>query len=345
MQKKINRYLRLLSFKLRKKIDQKYVIIESDDWGLERAKDFDSLEKCKRKYGEELFSRWSTDALETTEDLDYIYDLMNSFKSKFETKPVITANFITHNIDQKRPDFLTFKSLSQNNRELLDKYNEGISLKYFKPQLHGFSHYNNTKIAQDFNSESFQEDIKNGFPLIKTTLKGNLSLYRGECFDPNFEANFEKSQQEFKAVFGFFSATFVPPNYLFSNHNFKSLNDFDCKLLQASNHFINEKGFSFMVPLLNKKRGVLFSVRNARIDPQPEYNYLSESCIKQIEHAFKYKMPAVLDIHRVNFSGKFMPKMRMQTIEELEKVLLYLYRKHPETIFVTSDQLATILTS
>ena len=98
-----------------------------------------------------------------------------------------------------------------------------------------------------------------------------------------------------------------------------------------------------MHPFFRKKEKLLYSVRYGRLDSHPDYNFLAEQCIKNIETMFYYKMPAIIDVHRVNFSGNFSPETRLQTIEELNKVLLYLYNKHPDTIFISSDAFINVL--
>ena len=112
MFRKINTYKRKLSFALRKKTNHKIVIIESDDWGMERAKNDHCLQAITSKYKINNITRWTTDALETTADMDLIFDLLNDYKDKFEQHPKITANFITHNIDHSSPEKLIFKPIS-----------------------------------------------------------------------------------------------------------------------------------------------------------------------------------------------------------------------------------------
>lgn len=347
MPTKINLFKRKISFNLRKKIVKKYVIIESDDWGLERSKDDESLQTIINKYSPEKISRWTTDALETVEDMDLLYDLLDSFKNKFENPPVVTANFITHNIDYSSKNKLQFKPISEGynfgSSNLFAKYKEGFDKKYFIPQLHGFSHFNNKLIAQDFHSKNFSEDFAAGFALAQTTIVGNLRLYRGECFDPNFEANFKAATTVFEKTFGFYSKSFIPPNYLYDDKQNTILRQNHIELLQSSSHYLNENGDNSFRPFFRKKNKLLNSIRNARLDTHPDYNFLADNCIKQIEAGFLNKMPAIIDVHRVNFSGTYSPETRQRTIEELYKVLLYLYNNHPDTIFISSDAFINII--
>ena len=346
MLNQLNRYKRKISFYLRKKVTRKYVIIESDDWGLERAKDEDALSKIVQKYDDRNCTRWTRDALETEEDLDQLFVLFDYFKNKFDQPPIITANFITHNVDQSSKERLKFKPISEGynygNAGLFDKYREGFDKKYFIPQLHGYSHYDTSLLEQCFQSDDFVEDFKIGFPLAKSTIKGKLSLYRGECFDPNFSKIIVEAIEVFKTTFGYYSKTFIPPNYLYSDKMNRLLTAHHIELLQSTGQFLSTGGNEVVRPYFRRKKGLLYSIRNARLDTHFHYNCLSEYCIKHIESAFTNKMPAVIDIHRVNFSGKYSPETRLKTLEELNKVFLYLYQKHPESIFISSDALLKV---
>lgn len=347
MPQSINLLKRKLSFHLRKKVEKKYVIFESDDWGLERAKDSTALQAIVDKYSKAKISRWTTDSLETVEDLDMLFDLLALFKNKFEHSPVITANFITHNIDYSSQEALQFKPISEGfnfgSTDLFAKYKEGFEKDYFIPQLHGFSHYNTEILKNNFHSSDFQEDLKVGFPMAKSTIKGNLKLYRGECFDPNFSSAIKAATEVFKTVFGYYSKTFIPPNYLYDDRQNSILYENHVEQLQSTAHFLDQKGKTALRPFFRKNNKLLYSVRYGRLDTHSDYNFLADHCIKEIEAMFSYKMPAIIDVHRVNFSGNYLPENRQKTIEELHKVLLYLQKNHPETIFISSDKLNDIM--
>lgn len=342
MKNRIIKIKQKISFRLRKKIDKKIIIIESDDWGLERASDSIAINSVVKKYGVENCSRWTFDALESVQDLDYIYQLFDNYNNHFQKPPIITANFITHNIDYSESSQLKFKPISSGYNfgepSIFEKYKEGINKNYFKPQLHGFSHYNTTLLQKDFDSINFKDDFNLGFPLAKSTIKGNLDLYRAECFDPNFEINFQKANEVFFDTFGYHSKTFIPPNYLYSDLLNPIITNSGVELLQASSHFLNQEKSKPIRPFFRKNKGLQYSIRNARLDVHKDYNYLSNHCIQQINTAFSLQMPAIIDIHRVNFAGKYDIETRYKTIDELNKVLLYLSKHHSDVVFMTSDE-------
>jgi hypothetical protein len=343
----LNTFKRKASFRLRRRLQVKCVLLESDDWGLERARDEEALARVVAKYGIENCSRWTTDALELPDDLDQLYHLLSHFKEKFEVGPVLTANFITHNIDYSMPQGLRFKPISEGfnfgDPGLFAKYREGIKKGVFVPQLHGFSHYDTGQLKQAYDCTEFRENFEIGFPLAKTTIKRNLWLYRGECFDPAFAGNIRSAAQVFKEVFGYHSRSFIPPHYLYEDRLGSTILSQRIELLQSSGHFLDPGGSNSLSPLFRKKRGLIYSSRNARLDTHHDYNYLGDRCIQSIERAFANRVPAVIDIHRVNFSGRYSPGTRQKTLDELALVLEYLHREHPETKFLSSDGLADML--
>ena len=89
--------------------------------------------------------------------------------------------------------------------------------------------------------------------MAKTTIKGNLKLYRGECFDPNFDPNFREAALVFEKTFGFYSKTFIPPNYLYDDKQNSILKQNHIELLQSSSHFLNENGECSVHPFFRKK--------------------------------------------------------------------------------------------
>src|SRR5688500_14428629 len=96
---------------LRKRLKGRYVVIESDDWGMEGANPR-GVEWMRKKFGEASFTRWSLDHLETNEDIQRLFNLFSDYKSRFSSPPVITGNFVTHNVDYTSGEELRFIPIS-----------------------------------------------------------------------------------------------------------------------------------------------------------------------------------------------------------------------------------------
>ena len=60
----------------RRRFKEKYIIIESDDWGLHHSKSMEGVEYIRKKYGYEKFTRWTTDSLETIDDISLLYQVL-----------------------------------------------------------------------------------------------------------------------------------------------------------------------------------------------------------------------------------------------------------------------------
>lgn len=337
-----------IPYLLRKEFKEKYIIIESDDWGLERALNRESIDWMKKKWGEENFSRWSLDSLESKEDLNLLFEVLDKYKNKFESPPVLTANFITHNFDYSSPDKLKFIPLSQGfnveTEDVRSMYFEGIKKGYIFPQLHGYSHYDIVECENYFNSDEGKESFNAKFFVAKSTMRSFHLFLHGEFSIDNLKVKFlDKASDEFEKFFGFKSVSFIPPSFYFDPELKDLLKDNEIKLVQASNRLNSSRFKKFHFPFFRKSHGFFMSVRNARLDPHKDYDFNHEQCIESIDKAFESKLPAVIDFHRVNFAGKYDKQYRSRTLSELTKLFDKIFIKWPEVKFIHTEKLLTIL--
>lgn len=342
------KFYKYLPFYLRKKFKEKYIIIESDDWGLERALTVESINHLKKKYGENKFSRWTLDSLETSEDLNELFDLLDNFKNKFEHPPVITANFITHNIDYSDKRSLNFIPLSKGfNAESEDVrrfYKQGIRNNYIFPQLHGYSHYNLSALRKYFFTEEGKEEFGNKFLAGRSTIRGNFSFLQGEMSEDNTESDkLKNAAEEFNNFFGFYSKTIIPPTFIFDLRFINESRANNISLIQSSNRLTNSAKRRYKYPYFQKRKGLYWSVRNARLDPHPDYKFNHEQCLISIEKSFENKSPAVIDFHRVNIADRYNPGYRGRTMTELKKLFNSVLSKWPEAKFIHTQKLNEIL--
>lgn len=342
-------YSRYLFYR-RKKLKDKIIIIESDDWGLERASSAETLEWMRRKFGSDKFSRWSLDSIETAEDMIYLFDLLENYRSKFQFPPVITANFITHNFDYSENSSLCFRSINSqkgDNSEVAERkklYKTAVERNYIFPQLHGYSHYNITEAGKYFETEEGREAFDRKFLAARSTIKSNLSFLQGEMSIKNGgHIRLKEASDEFAKFFGFRSVSFIPPTFIFEKSMLRTVSDCSIRLIQSANRLTDSSKTKHRFPYFNKGKGFFWSVRNARLDPHPEYKFYHEQCLKSIEAAFKYKIPAVIDFHRVNIAGSFNPAYRDTTLTELKKLLDGIYKNWPDVKFMHTAELNNLI--
>ena len=307
---------------------------------MEHSASIKAIDFLKRQYGSENFTRWTTDSLETVEDLSLLFDLISKFKDYFEYPPVLTANFVTHNIDYNNSDSLSFLPLSSyliKEPELVAKYREGIKNKILLPQLHGYCHYDTSKLVSFYSSDEGKELFKTGFLTGKSTLRGNLGQLRSELTQNNVEVEkkLKLAINEFYNLFNYYPISIVPPHFILDKQYFKILCNSGIQAIQASSRLMDSRGKRYRKIYFRKNNGFLWVPRNARLDPHPDYNFYSGHCISDISRAFKAHIPAVIDFHRVNISGRFNSEYRDKSLDELDKVLKSVINLWPETKFIT----------
>lgn len=316
---------------------------------MERAWSEEGVAWAEATFGRENFSRWTTDSLETSDDLEILYSLLDSYRTKFSSVPVITANFITHNVGRDSNGSLLYKPLSSgffsDVRDVRPLYMEGIRSGIIFPQFHGFCHFIPGELEVYNTTDKADEAFNNRFFLVHNTLKGKLNWYHGEMTGKNERAleNLEMGLKEFKNFFGYKSVSIIPPTYLLDKEILDRLSELGIHYLQAGNRIMRSNGRKYLYPPLRRGKNVLWGIRNARLDPHPEYQYYHEQCLASISNAFKKKLPAVIDFHRVNFAGRYARAYRERTIKELRALLDGIYRNWPQVNFISTPQLVSLL--
>ncbi len=339
--------LKYLPHYLRKRFEKKIVVIESDDWGLERGVDDESIEWAKRKFGEENFTRWTLDALETEDDLKLLYEILRSHEDGSGNHPVITANFVTHNIDYSSGDSFEFIPISKgfnSTENPNESYRVGIKEGLIFPQLHGYSHYNLSALREYSLTDEAAEAFDNKYLTCRSTIRGNLAFLQGELGEDNSDiSKIKEAADEFERCFGFRSVTIIPPTFILDTSALKYLKESGVKLVQSSNRVQQSNKRRYSVPFFRKRGGLIWSIRNARLDPVEGYNFYHQQCIDSIEKAFLNKLPAVIDFHRVNFSGRFNPSYRERTLTELDSLFAKVLKKWPDVMFIHSQKLYELI--
>jgi len=334
-----------LAFRLRARIKSQIIILESDDWGMERAASEAGIDWAARQYGREKFSRWTTDARETADDLRELFGLFKEVRPWFAKPPVVTANFITHTPVLDENDQLRFVPLSQRAPELLIHYREAMREGYLCPQYHGFCHFNSSELEDYTQSRECREAHRNGFMLARSTMKGSRNFLHGELSSANRKAHEHLSQglSEFGRLFGGASVSLIPPTYILDHALLPALVSSGIRYIQGGNQLRTNRGARHARLILRQKDGIYWGVRNARIDPHPDYGHDHEVCLKAIEQAFTDQLPAVIDFHRVNFSGAFTPDYRDRTLTQLRCLFHGIRQKWPDASFMSTPEFLNYL--
>jgi hypothetical protein len=348
---------------------KKIVVIESDDWGSIRMPSLAIFNKLSSKgldvsSGEAL--RYNhNDTLASAEDLTCLFETLMKFKDLKGNYPVFTAISIVANPDFEKIKKYNFEQYFwESFTDTLEKYNnldafplwqEGIRNKLFIPQFHGREHLN---IAP------WMRALQNG---DKETLlafeNGVWGFNNKHPFGLNYQAAFDleivsdlQIQEEvinsglslFENLFGYKANYFVPPNGPFNNSLEKIAAAAGIKYLSASKiqhevlgqgktkrklHYLGQKN----------KHGQLYITRNCFFEPSQLGKSSVASCLNDIEIAFKWKKPAIISSHRVNFIGGLDLENRKKGLNELNELLKSILIKWPNVEFMTSSELGNLM--
>ncbi|MDD2674379.1 MAG: polysaccharide (de)acetylase [Flavobacterium sp.] len=349
---------------------KKIVIIESDDWGTIRMNSNKVYEALfKKGYSVDQCAYNRNDALESNEDLELLFEILNSIKGS-DGKPVIlTANNIIGN-----PDFEKIKSSNfekyfyetfdktldkypKHNR-VIDLYKEGIENKVIQMQFHGREHVHvnnwmrDLQIGDKYAREIFEYDMFSVFKGYGSSCNSEylnaMASYNEEDYNLISES-IREGLNLFKDIWGFKSKTVIAPCYTW-NENIekifyeKGITQIQCARVQHKPTTI--EGNNLIVRKFMGQKNSLrqtYTIRNVIFEPSTKLNYdWVNSAMAEINTAFLWKKPAIISSHRLNYIGWINPANREQNLIMLKKLLIQITKKWPDVIFISSDQLSSI---
>lgn len=346
---------------------RKILVIESDDWG--------SIRMPSKRIYEELLSKnipvdkhyfAKNDCLESNTDLELLFEVLSSNKDKNGQPAVITANAVVANPDfekiaaSNRKEYHyelitdTYKSYPNHDRVFELWKNEGIKQNMLYPQFHGREHLNVESWMKVINSDSpvenfaFQNKVLLGIDIPGEKSFGFNYMAAFEYFNKEQQVRIEKitsdGLQLFEKIFGFKSKSFIASCGIQGTH-------ID-SVLAANGVEFNQNGHQFRpdgkggVKADQKfwgdtnELGQTYWRRNVTFEPSraPLEDWVSK-CMKEIELAFRWGKPAVINSHRVNYSSGIFVENRDNTLRLLDTLLKAVLQKWPEVEFMNSQQL------
>lgn len=347
-----------------KRIDRKIVVIESDDWGSIRIPNLKVLNQLRSNgFQVDKCQYMLNDTLESNDDLEILLHLINSQKKKI----VITANFLTANPNFeliRDSNFQNYYNESvketllryPNRDKVFELYQSGLSSGSFIPQLHGREHLNITLWMRDLKSNN--QETRFAFDLELFGVSQHITKVKRPSYQAalaSLESIPELANQvigdasrSFFEMFGFYSKSFIAPNYVWGPRVEEVLSKYKVEYLQGGN--------TQSIPLVNGKKlkrnrfgaknstGQKYLIRNASFEPfsNPNKDWV-DSCMSDIKLAFLFKKPAVISMHRVNFVGGLHTKNRDKNIKQFFKLVTRIQTKWPDVQFISSSQLGDML--
>ena len=352
---------------LGKHLDKKYLIIESDDWGLVMMPSkavFTQLQASGIPVGKCPYNTY--DALETKEDIAHLHEFCNSFRDVKGNPLQITANFIMAN-----PDFDAIKESDYNQYhyhdlrntyfkhqgglETLEAIKEANRLGTFIPQLHGREHLQ----VNHWLSALRQGDTETR-RAFDAGVFGHPSAYAKKT-GVHFLSAFHISSREeltfarqsvleasslFRDTFGFTSNTFIAPRYIWPAELEPYFKQAGIAALQGTLVQLRPTIGKSSVNL-NKRinwmgrrnaTGLNYLTRNIFFEPalNRDFNWEADA-LRRIETAFFWGKPAIISMHRLNFIGGFSEENRTNGLNRLGNLLKQVQRKFPDVEFSSTN--------
>lgn len=355
------------------KTKRKIVVLSVDDYGNVRVNSKQARTNMDAA-GLKIYSRFDLlDTLETKQDLEQLFAVLNSVKDKNDRSAVFTPFALPCNIDFEKmaaDDYrhfyyenlpVTYSKLAKEQPEAYDGawelWQEGISKGFLKPQFHGREHLNllvlNDKLTKRdpqllaaLKNKSFTSISDDDYPTMSSTAAFDF-------FDVNdneqFKPIIKEGLQLFEEVYGYRSNYFTPPVYQIHHSLFSTLKEngieyIDLGLVRKEHQGQSKYQTSFNYIGKKTKENLTIMVRNIVFEPTDErgLDWVSFT-MKQIERAFRWNKPAIVSSHRVNFCGHIDPKNREKGLTALKNLLDEIVKKWPDVEFMSADELAETL--
>jgi hypothetical protein len=355
--------IKKLHASLSPKTDKRLLILVSDDWGairLNSLNDRNALEQRGFKMRGNRFD--SFDCLETTEDIESIYQVLLKYKDHKGNPPIITAATLVANPDLDKIEKSHFEEYHFETIEttyarhsasskVIETMQAGIHNKIFMPECHGREHLQITwwtKLLEQGEPGTI-EAFKYGFFMLSgewlpfknaNGLGAAFDFHQRKELDGQVQI-LEQGLQFFKDIFGYDSCYFTPPatilhpsleKYL-PSHHVTWLDVPIWRKFPVGNgkyrhkiHYLGQKS----------KSGLRYLIRNAVFEPNMNKDDDGvETCLQQVATAFRHRLPAIVSNHRAAFVGGIDPANRVKGCQALDRLLKLLLKNWPDIEFIT----------
>jgi hypothetical protein len=352
------------------KTNRRFVVIESDDWGSIRMPSRDVYEDClKNDYRVDLSHYTKFDALENDKDLTALFDVLSRHKGSNGLPAVITANTVVAN-----PDFekirnssfteyhyelftTTFKN-SAHHANCFDLYKQGMANNVFRPQFHAREHVNVKRWMKALQQQqpdvlyAFNHNMAGLFPkFVKGGNKYVVALDYDEINDPDEKLQIlEDGLEIFEKLFNYRSSSFIAPNYVWDTKYEPDLFKAGVKYLQGVSYqsepdHSKKRNKIYHFTGQKKNRNQIYLVRNCFFEPSllPDKSQVVNECLDRINIAFRWKKPAIIGSHRLNYIGSIHEYNRTENLNLLNQLLEGIVKRWPDVEFVSSDMLGDII--
>ncbi len=353
--------------------DCKIVVFSVDDYGNVRLDSKEAREKMNAA-GLKVKNRFDAfDTLETREDMEMLFEVLESVKDRAGRPAVFTPFSVPCNIDFEKVadngyssyeyEYLTdtFRKKENNDPEAYrgawECWKEGIQRGIFLPQFHGREHLNLKVFEEKLagNDHSVLTALKNrSYTSISGSGCDSVSTLAAFDFDKfeetaRFDELIHDGLNAFEEVFGYRAEHFMAPAGREHPVTHKALYEngiryIDTPLIKREHQGNGNYKKVFNYTGKTNRLGQTFLVRNVVFEPVEKrgLNWV-DFAEKQIEAAFRWKKPAIISSHRVNFCGHIDPGNRKKGLEALKSLLNRIITRWPDVEFMAANELGKLV--
>jgi hypothetical protein len=350
--------------------NRRIVVFESDDWGSIRMPSRDALERLQL-CGEDLISSSSArynlfDHFASAEDLSSLFDVLGSIKDIYNNHAVFTAISLVANPDFEKikqsnfnayyfePFTESFKRFKHSENSFV-LWKEGIRNRLFVPQFHGREHLNVAAWMRSLQRGDihtlnlFNENCWAVSPSHSSSVSFQAAFQLENFSDLEHQKDIVSTGLElFYSIMGYKATFFVPPNGPFNNELENTAFENGIKYISVAKiqkeSFGNNKIRRRFHWLGQKNRNnQIYITRNCFFEPSLNRVDWVDSCLRDIDIAFRWNKPAIISSHRVNYIGIHDSKNRDRGLNQLNNLLHCIVKKWPKVEFMTSDQLGSLI--
>jgi len=292
------------------------VVLESDDWGLRRREARTAVGRWGRP------SEWADECSETGEDLDRLAEVLSGHVDPDGRQAAMTMNVIAANADRaaiEADDFRHYHDLPIDQTlapEVRTGLRAGVDAGVFSLQLHGRAH-----LAVDRWLADLRADQPGSRELFTAGVDGGLSLVAGDGWRYHSEfldcatgearsvedliAWMAPAMDTVERLAGARPRSAVAPHYVVTDEAHAAWAALGVAYVQAAERRIRP-GRADGVSHLGQKgpHGLVHLTRTVRFDPRPQRRgHHTDESGRVLRRCFDQGLPAVIDTHRINYTG------------------------------------------
>jgi hypothetical protein len=349
-----------------KRIKDKVIVFESDDWGMIRTSSKEAFNVLSKKYPLQNCNYSKYDALERKVDVSDLLEVLNSNKSEADiyNTPKFTLNYVTHNPDFDKIQSNGFSNYFRetnettyhrypNSSEVLNLVKDGILQGLFQPQYHATEHININNWLLDLSHGDEATQLAFSYRIanlhkenVSTCGKEHLDAfgYRAHEKYEALEKTLEIGLNEFQRIFGYASTSLIAPCYFWNERLESAAIKLGVQVFQGGTvqkvplkdgakyvrHFMGQKG----------GMGQRYFIRNCQFErvDNPNINWV-DSCLYDVNWAFQCNKPAIISTHRVNYIGRLNENNKTMGLEMLNTLLKKINKKWQGVLYMDSATL------